>query len=118
MFVLLGFRLTVVREIDGQHVFKLLFVLFASISGSVVKLTGLCGALGTNGRSSYDFLALIVGCPGGVLGASVGGLVPLWGTELAILGRSRILWVRSRAALGAYVDGLGLLSGPLWAVLG
>ena len=48
------------------------------------------------GRSSYDILALIVGCP--------------WRWSWSLCGRS---WV----ALGAYVSGLGLLLEPLLAVL-
>ena len=45
------------------------------------------------------------------LGAYVGGLGPLLGPMLAVLGRS---WgLRSWAALGANVGGLGLLLGPM-----
>ena len=41
------------------------------------------------------------------LGAFVGGLVPLLGPMLAVLGRSWDLCWRSWAAFGAYVGGLG-----------
>ena len=40
--------------------------------------------------------------------------VPVW----VVLGRSYGLCWRSWAALGAYVGGLGLLLGPMWAVWG
>ena len=53
-----------------------------------------------------------------VLGAYVGGLGPLLGLMLAVLGRSWGLCWRSWAALKAYVGGLGSRSGPMWAVLG
>ena len=39
---------------------------------------------------------------------------PLW----AVMGRSRCLCALSWATFGAYVDGLGPVSGPLWGVLG
>ena len=60
-------------------------------------------------------LRLIVGRE--PLGAYVGGLGPLLGPMLAVLGRSWGLCRRSCAALGAYVGGLGLLLGPMLAVL-
>ena len=47
------------------------------------------------------------------LGAYVGGLGPLLGPMLAVLGRSWGLCWRSWAALRAYVGGLGLLLGPM-----
>ena len=52
------------------------------------------------------------------LGAYVGGLGPLLGPMLAVLGRSWGLCWRSWAALRAYVGGLGSGSGPKLAVLG
>ena len=52
------------------------------------------------------------------LAAYVGGLGPLFGPMLAVLGRSWGLCWRSWAALKAYVGGLGSRSGPMWAVLG
>ena len=52
------------------------------------------------------------------LGAYVGGLGPLLGPMLAVLGRSWGLCWRSWAALGAHVGGLGSGSGPKLAVLG
>ena len=47
------------------------------------------------------------------LGAYVGGLGPLLGPVLVVLGRSWGLCWRSWAALGADVGGLGLLLGPM-----
>ena len=52
------------------------------------------------------------------LGAYVGGLGPLLGPMLVVLGRSWGLCWRSWAALRAYVGGLGSGSGPKLAVLG
>ena len=52
------------------------------------------------------------------LGAYVGGLGPLLGPMLAVLGRSWALCCGSRATLGAHVGGLGPLLGPKLAVLG
>ena len=52
------------------------------------------------------------------LGAYVGGLGPLLGPMLAVLGRSWVLCWLSWAALKAHVGGLGSRSGPMWAVLG
>ena len=52
------------------------------------------------------------------LGAYVGGLGPLLGPMLAVLGRSWGLCWQSWAALGAHVGGLGSGSGPKLAVLG
>ena len=52
------------------------------------------------------------------LGAYVGGLGPLLGPMLAVLGRSWGLCWRPWAALKAYVGGLGSRSRPMWAVLG
>ena len=50
--------------------------------------------------------------------ASVGGLRPLLGPMLAVLGRSWDLCWRSWVVLGAYVGGLGSGSGPKMAVVG
>ena len=51
------------------------------------------------------------------LGAYVGGLGPLLGPMLAVLGRSWALCWPYVGCLGAYVGGLGLLLGPMLAVL-
>ena len=52
------------------------------------------------------------------LGAYVGGLGPLLGPMLAVLGRSWGLCWRPLAAHGAYVGSPGLLLEPMLAVLG
>ena len=68
---------------------------------SIVKLTG-----------SMFFLSNVSYCFRLMVGLQVDG--PLG----VVLGSSQGLCGRSWAALSAYVDGPGPLSGPLWAVLG
>ena len=91
------------REVDGP---------LCAVLG---RSWGLCGR-------SWVALGAYVGGLGPLLGPmlavlgrswpSAGGLGPLLGPMLAILGRSRGLSRRSWCALGAYVSGLGPLSGP------
>ena len=52
------------------------------------------------------------------LGAYVGGLGPLLGPMLAVLGRSWALCWPYVGCLGAYVGGLGPVLGPMLEVLG
>ena len=69
------------------------------------------------GRSSHDLLVLCVRSRA-ALETYVGGLGPLLGPMLAVLGHSWALRWRSWIALRAYVGGLGPLLGPMLAVLG
>ena len=73
---------------------------------------GLCG----RSWAVLGSLLTVLGCLGSALGCYVGGLGPMFavlGLKLAVLGRSWGLRWRCWAALGASVDGLGLLSRPL-----
>ena len=98
------------RDVDRQHVLSLHFVFYIFDRWSDVKLTDLCGW-------SWDGLR-----------ASVGGLNPLLGPLLVVLGRSwgyvgdlgllLGLCGRSRVALGPSVGGLGPLLEPSLAILG
>jgi len=95
-FRLLYFRSTVGREVDGP-----LWAVIAVLEGKGDDLGPLSG-----------LQAAVLGCSQGRCERSWGVLRPL----RTILGRSRALRRRSWAALGTYVDGLGPLSGPMWAL--
>ena len=133
------------REVDGQHVFSLIFFFDVFDGWSIVKLTGLCGWLRSllgplcavlgrswalcwrsgGGLGTYvGDLELLLGLYGrswAALGASISGLGCTWaalGAHVGDLGLLLGLYWRSWAALGAYVGGLGPLLGPVWAVRG
>ena len=76
------------------------------------------GGLGLKNAKSMPTLKMCVFLERGRDLRPGGGLGPLLGLMLAVLGRSWSLCWRSWAALGTYVGGLGPLLGPMLAVLG
>ena len=89
------------REVDGQHVFSLIFFFDVFDGWSIVKLMGSMFFL----RIFLHFFRWMVGLEvDGPLGVVLGGSKGLCGWS----------WAAPRASVG----GPGPLSGPLWVVLG